>query len=231
VRRPRGSTLFALAASASLALAGCQDILNAILANAAPVGVSASDGDYDDEIRVSWGAPSLSGDKWKDYSVAGYEVRWSWANGGTGAAAGLVSGTGYAIPAAGRRAEYCTVTVETRLSGGSLSSGGEASDRGFAISTQDLAWPDGGADYAISGSDQWYVTMLQRGFDYGFAFAGGGAGTVELYPYKTLDRCASFVSSPGSSSWTCDQDGAGNWFYVRVSPGSPGNGFRASYGF
>ena len=233
---PRGLSLFlgvAGIATASLLFSGCQDILNAMLDSAAPTGLSASDGDYPDRIQVSWGAPSLSGDKWKDYQIAGYNITWASTGSITGSVpesgSAIVSGTGHTIPVtASNRPDLYSVTVETRLRLGSVtSSGGFSSDTGFAIETEPLVWYDGGRDYTMASTDRWYVTMLQKGFTYSFVFPSATA-TVEFYKHKTLDLIhASGLSN--NPSWVCDGDGAGHKFYVRIQTSSPT--FRAGYGF
>jgi len=219
---------FALACA--LSLPGC-DLVNAIMDNGAPMGVSASDGDYANSISVSWSAPSLSSDKWKGYSVSHYEV--SWNSESDSGYADNVYWTSFTISPA-IQAQCYTVTVTAVLSGGWLS-GGSSSDTGFALDTQELTWPDGGAAHAVGGTSQWYVTMLQRGFAYRFDFDGAVGGTVQFYPYKSLDPLAAVTLPAGSPTWTCDEDGAGHKFYVKVQPDSPGTGFAATcdngYGF
>ena len=207
-------------------LLGCQDILNAMLDSAAPTGMSASDGDYPDRIQVSWGAPSLSGDKWKGYEIAGYNVTWN----GPTANPGMIYGTSCSIHIDNiYRATKYTVTVETRFSPSSpTSSGGSVSDDGFAIDTENLVWYDGSRDHTMAGSDRWYVTMFQKGFINSFVFPSA-IGTVDFYKHKTLDLVHASSSPASVQSWTCDADGAGHKFYVRVQTNSPT--FRASYGF
>ena len=211
---------------ASLAFSGCQAILNALTDSAAPTGLSASDGDYANQIQVSWGAPSLSSDKWQGYEIQGYLVTWD----GPTANPGMVYGTSCSIPIdPTHRANKYTVTVETRFKPGSaILSGGSASDDGFAIDTENLTWYDEGGNYTMAGLDRWYVTMLQKGFTYFFVFPST-AGRVDFYNYKTLDSAHLASSSSIIQSWTCDENGAGHKFYVRVR--STDLSFRASYGF
>jgi hypothetical protein len=218
-----------LVLAAALALAGCQDLFNGLVGNAAPTGVSASDGDYANQVYVSWTAPSLTGDTWKDYTVSNYRVSW------TGPTAGwdYAAGTSYAISVIDAdRAKKFTVTVESRLSlgGAPAVSGGSASDTGFALDATDLIWYDGGRDYTVSGTDAWYVTMLQKGFKYSFDISSGG-GTVEFYPYKSLDIVHATSDIGAIQSWTCDDSGAGHKFYVHITPSAAGASFHASYGF
>ena len=224
----RLATAVCLFLAASALLMGCQDLLNALSDSAAPTGVSASDGDYADSIFVSWGTPSLSSDKWAGYTITGYDLSWDGPS-GHGSHFVLGSGTSYSIPVAtSDQAKSYSVTVQTNFSGGSAS-GGSASDTGFALPpTQDLLWYDGGKVYSLA-SDQWYVTMLQKGFTYNFNFASGG-GNVEFYRYKTLDSVGGPVAaSPSVASWTCDDGGKANKFYVHVVTSSPS--YTASYGF
>ena len=223
----RNRILLVLSAAiiASLGLSGCKDLFNALTDSAAPTGLSASDGDYANTIQVSWGAPSLSSDKWQGYSVTGYTI--------TCAALGLnsfpVPGTSYTINVSdAQRAQKYTVRVDTVLL--PASSGEYATDDGFAIDTENLIWHDGGRNYTMAGPDRWYVTMLQKGFTYSFVFPSA-AGTVDFYNYKTLDSAHSSAPAATSQSWTCNENGTGHKFYVHVTPGSPDLSFHASYGF
>jgi hypothetical protein len=223
MRTRRSPIRIAAAAFAALALAGCQDIFNAMLDNAAPTGVSASDGEYPNTIDVSWNAPSLSGDKWKDYTISEYRVSWDGPDSGSH----NTPNTSYSIYVDdSNRAKKYTVTVETRLS--PSASGGSASDDGFALEAEPMTWPDGGRSYPVSGSEAWYLTMLQKGFAYAFDFASG-QGSVEFYPYKTLDLVHTLESIAPNRSWTCDESGTGYKFFVRVKPSSPDSSFKASY--
>jgi hypothetical protein len=223
----RAAYLAAAGLGAMIALSGCQDILNSILDNAAPTGLSASDGDYADSIYVSWGAPNISSDKWAGYSIVGYDISWTGPLSNTVSL--LANVTNYSITAGNLvSASKYNITVTTKLSAGSLS-GGSATDTGFALpAQQDLIWKDGGGNYTVSGGEQWYVTMLQKGFTYNFDF-GGGSGTVEFYPYKSLTLAGS-TGTGSSVSWTCDAEGNGHKFYVHVVPSAPGT-FTASYSF
>jgi hypothetical protein len=211
----------------SAALTGCEDIFNAIIDSPAPTGVTASDGEYADSIYVSWTAPSLSSDKWKDHTVSSYRVSWS-SDADSGSY--WTTSTSYTIHVdpANRAKEY-SVTVETFLS---PSGSGSASDTGFALDTKPLIWPDEGASYTVSGADQWYVTMLQRGFAYRFDFTPG-TGVVEFYPFKTLDLDHAEAAA-AAPTWTCDEEGKNHKFFIRVQPGAPGD-FTAKcdlgYGF
>ena len=226
----RNRILLVLSAAiiASLGLSGCKDLFNALTDSAAPTGLSASDGDYANTIQVSWGAPSLSSDKWQGYEIQGYLVTWD----GPTANPGMVYGTSCSIPIdPTHRAIKYTVTVETRFKPGSaILSGGSASDDGFALDTESLVWYDGGSNYTMAGTDRWYVTMLQKGFTYSFVFPSA-AGTVDFYNYKTLDSAHSSAPAATSQSWTCNENGTGHKFYVHVTPGSPDLSFHASYGF
>lgn len=228
-RRP-GRIALALAASlaAILVLSACQDMFNSLFDTAAPTGVSASDGDYADRVEVHWGAPSLSSDKWKDYSVDHYDVSWS----GPASGSHSTSSTNYAIPvAAGDRAKYYEITVETTLRklGGGTVWGGSASDKGFAMDAEDLIWEDGGRTYTIAGADRWYVTMLQKGFAYSFEFLGPSMGYAEFYDHKTLDPLREKTETASAPAWTCDEDGAWNKFYVHVVPNGSGATFTARF--
>jgi hypothetical protein len=206
----------------SLALSGCQDILNSLLDNGAPTGVNASDGDYKDSIEVSWGAPNLSSDKWKGSFVTGYSISWSGPAGASGSA--RTSGTGCSIPvASANRAQYFDVTVTSEITG-DAGSGASDYDTGFAMDAKELIWPDAGATYNVSGTEQWYMTMLQKGFAYSFDF-GPGTGVVEFYPFKTLDLDHAELAA-AAPAWTCDENGASHKFYVRVQP-SASSGFFA----
>ena len=115
---------------------------------------------------MSWGTPNISSDKWAGKSIAGYDVSW---DGGPLPRFAHVSGNSCSIHVddAYRALSY-EVTVKTVFQGGS--SGGFASDSGFAISTQDLIWRDGGSNCSPAAAEQWYVTMLQTGFTYRFDF-------------------------------------------------------------
>jgi hypothetical protein len=221
----RRARVAVLALASALGLAGCQEIFNSIFDTAAPTGVSASDGEHPDSIEVSWGTPSLTSDKWKGYEISGYDLSWD----GPGADPGFVSGNSCSIrvDSFNRATEYL-VTVTTRFKGGS--SGGSASDEGFALDTEPLLWADGGRPYAIAGVDRWYVTMLQKGFTYTFDFPAATTGPVEFCPYKSLERLHTIPASGSSQAWTCDEDGAANKFFVHVAPGAPTT-FIASYGF
>lgn len=212
----------------TLALLGCQDVVNSLLDNGAPTGVSASDGDYASEIQVSWGAPSMSGDKWKDDSIQDYLVSWSSANDTRNA---TTTSTSYSIPITNDadRAQMYTVTVTARFK--NYGTGVSASDEGFAIDTEDLIWRDGGSNYTITGNDRWYVTMLQKGFTYSFAFPVGEKGTVSFYPYKTLNEVNKTSDAGNVQSWKCDEDGASHKFYVKVDPDSPSSSFGAAFSF
>ncbi|HCM25116.1 MAG TPA: hypothetical protein DIC34_00970 [Treponema sp.] len=214
----------------ALPLSSCYDFFNSLFETAAPGSVSASDGKYANRIEVSWSEPDLSNEKWEGKSVTGYTVSWS--------APGPVSGsdsttsTSYSIPVlAADRAKLYVVQVVTEIDG---SDEGSSGDTGFALETFDLLWYDGGKDYSFTASDRWYVTMLQKGFDYRFAFADGKTGWVEFYEYGTLDLLASAASEAAPVSepvWTCDEDGDWSKFYVRVVPATAGATFRAGYGF
>ena len=168
----------------------------------------------------------MSGDKWKDDSIDGYTVSW---DEGSGLRSGYTTSTSFSIPVAvmDRALPYTvTVTTDFRISSSSPS----ASDEGFALDTEPLLWVDGGKSYSISGADRWYVTMLQRGFTYNFDF-GAGTGTVEFCPYKSLDRITTPTTTPGfTQSWTCDSDGAGYKYFIRVAP-TGASSFTASYAF
>jgi hypothetical protein len=113
---------------------------------------------------------------------------------------------------------------------GGTSSGGSATDTGFALDTEPLVWYDGGTLCAVAGTDRWYVTMLQRGFTYSFDFAGG-TGALEFYTFGTLDMVHEEALPAGIQSWKCDENGASHKFYIRVLPGSPGSSFTATYGY
>lgn len=223
----RNRILLVLSAAilASLALSGCQAILNALTDSAAPTGLSASDGDYANTIQVSWGAPSLSSDKWQGYSVTGYNVSWT----GPVSSSTFVTGTSYPIAVLdANRAQSYHVKVETVLS--PASTGEYATDNGFALDTENLIWYDGGSNYTMAGTDRWYVTMLQKGFTYSFD-SFSTAGTVDFYNYKTLDSVHSSAPAATSQSWTCNENGTGHKFYIHVSTGLSGQTFHASYGF
>jgi hypothetical protein len=207
--------------AAILCLTGCQDFFNGLFDTAAPTGVHASDGEYPDSIQVSWGAPSLSSDKWKDKSIDGYEVSWSGPTSGSA----FAGGTSYSIRTGLVQAAYYTITVKTRVSG---SWEGSAQDTGFALDTQDLLWYDGGSSYQLPQVSDWYLTMLQKGFTYTFTFPG--TGSVSFCPYKSLDPV--YTTEIGSSvSWTCDQDGEGHKFFIKVMPSAWPSSVTASYGF
>lgn len=211
--------VLAAALAATIALVGCQDILNSLLDSGAPTGLNASDGDYGDSISVSWSAPDLSSDKWKGYSVDHYYVSWDSGNYWT-------TSTSCTIRSVTPAVSY-TVTVEAVLD---PSGGGSASDTGFAMDADDLKWYDGGRSYDVSSGEQWYVTMLQKGFSY--RFTGSAVNSVEFYPFKTLESVDSISSSP--FIWKCDEDGTWNKFYVKVNANAAGN-FTAQcdygYGF
>ncbi|MDP3179980.1 MAG: hypothetical protein Q8M76_18860 [Spirochaetaceae bacterium] len=227
----RGALASAVSLSAILVLSSCQDMFNSIFDTAAPTGVSASDGDYSDRVEVHWGAPNLSGDKWKGYSVDHYDVGWSGPDSGS---SGRITSTSFSIPvSAGDRAVYFEVTVETTLRklGGSTESGGEASDKGFAMDAENLIWADGGQAYTIAGADRWYVTMLQKGFVYSFEFQGSSTGYAEFYDYKTLDPQREKTATASAPAWVCDEGGAWNKYYVHVVPSGSGAIFTARYGF
>jgi len=206
-------------------LAGCEEIFNSLFDTAAPTGVSASDGDFANSIEVTWGAPSLTSSKWKDDSVVGYDVSW---NQGPLPNTAFTGSTGYTIKVDPEyRAMSYSVTVQTVLKSGSQ---GSASDTGFALDTETLTWPDGGSNHPIAGADRWYVTMLQKGFTYSFAFASG-MGSVEFCPYKTLDVVHTANAAGMIQTWKCDADGAGNKFFIHVIPSSPGpTSLATSYG-
>jgi hypothetical protein len=218
----------AFAALASLALSGCEDVLNSLLDNAAPTGVDASDGDYPNSISVSWSAPSLSSDTWKGYTIDHYDVSWSWAS-GTGYDYD-VSSTSTTINGVSEAVEYdITVTAILRSPGGGTETGGSASDTGFAMDASPLVWYDGGANYAAGSGDSWYVTMLQEGFAYRFAFIG--TGSAEFYPYESLDSLAGTETS-SSVSWTCDSKGKHHKFYVKITQSGSDPFFaKCSYGY
>jgi len=229
----RGTGLWIAAIMAALTLAGCQDFINSLLDNAAPTGLSASDGDYENSVYVSWGAPNLSSEKWAGYSTAYYEIEWS-STGGDSGSNGFAGSTSYSIPVSSAyRAQYYDVTVTAFLNqpGGGVVPGGSSSERGFALeATTDLIWYDSAALYAGDDGEQWYVTMLQEGFSYSFDFDGENSGDVTFYPYKKLDVDEGPLSG-FSVTWTCDSGDAGNKFYVRVRPTVPGTGFTASCDF
>lgn len=208
-------------------LSGCQDIFNALLETGAPVGVDASDGEYADRIEVHWGAPSLTGEKWEGKSLTGYTLSWSGPDSGEVVLPPDRSSYSISVSAADRAAMY-DITVESEID---HMNEGSAADTGFALETFDLLWYDGGSDYSFTGADRWYVTMLQEGFDYTFAFENGKIGRVEFYAYKTLDKLADTGADGPAPAWTCDEDGNGHKFYARVVPSTPGASFRASYGF
>jgi hypothetical protein len=219
----RSARLAALALLAASLLLGCQDAFNAIFDNAAPTGVSASDGEHANSIEVSWSAPNLSSDKWKDDSVIGYTVSWD---------AGLLPNSGFAASTSFSikvdpeyRAVPYNVTVETILKSGA---GGRASDTGFALETEPMIWADGGKEYTIAGVDRWYVTMLQKDFTYSFAFSSDPSD-IEFCPYKSLSAVHTATDSGSARSWKCDEDGASHKFYIHVMPGSANRTFRASY--
>lgn len=221
-------------------LVSCDDIFNSIFDTGAPTSLSASDGKYANRIEVSWSAPSLSSDKWKDSKVTGYKVEWEWSGSpGSGydeLGAGATSST-INVKAEYRAKEY-SVIVTTEIDGVYE---GSASDTGFALETFDLIWQDGGADYSFSGDDRWYVTMLQKGFRYDFVFAPGELSKIEFYDFGSLDSIheTTDIIVSGSDevlSWVCDEDGARHKFYVRVVPSVPAvapdtTSFRASFGF
>jgi len=217
---------FALIAAAS-AFSGCADILNSLLDNAAPKGVTASKGDYPDRIQVSWSPPDLSSQKWQGYSVYRYLVTWS----GPIDESDFTSDTSYSIyvPPADVAMMF-DVKVTAILTGGGQD-GGSSGDSGFAMNASPLVWYDGGGEYQVSGSDAWFETMLQPGFSYNFAFAGRTTATVEFYAKGTLGPVLGTAGPPASPSWTCDSQGSGNRFYVHVIPSSAGAQFTASYGF
>jgi hypothetical protein len=225
LRRPVAAARAALAAGALCAvilLSGCQDLFNSLFDNGAPTGVTASDGDYADSISVSWGEPDLKSEKWNGATVSYYEIDWSGAVSGSN----TTSGTSYSISTAGNQGQYVTVQVTTHLSSGI--SGAPASDTGFALDTQDLLWLDGGKSYSFTGN-QWYVTMLQKGFTYTFDFASPG-GSVEFCPYKSLDNIHTMGPGPSSSlQWTCDDSGNLHKFYVHVI--GPAPSFTATYSY
>ena len=215
----------------SLLLTGCEEVLNTILDNPVPVGLEATDGEYKDRIEVSWTEPSLTSDKWEGYEITGYDISWS--------AGGDVSGffhtdsTSHSIEVlVGNRARLYNIEVTTIVEGpGGESEEASSSDTGFALETQELLWYDGGREYSCAGNDAWYVTMLQEGFSYSFAFDGGETGFVEFYRYKTLEPLLATTDSGTTPSWKCSGGGDWNKYYVRVVPSSPGTTFRAAYGF
>jgi hypothetical protein len=216
----------ALAAAllASALLAGCEDLANSLFDTAAPTGVEASDGEYADEIRVSWSDPSLSSDKWKDDSIAGYDVSW---DRGPLPNTAYTTGTSYSIkvdPA--YRAQPYSVTVRTVLKSGSQ---GSAGDTGFALDAETLKWPDGGQVHSIEGVDRWYVTMLAKGFTYTFDFSPG-QGTVEFCPYESLDVVHTADAAGSIQAWECDEDGKGSKFFVHVLPSAFPTTVTTGYG-
>lgn len=217
------AAIAAAALAATVFLAGCQDIVNDIFDTGAPTGLSASDGDYADSVEVSWSAPSLTSDKWKGKSITHYRVAWT----GPSSGSKTTNSTSCSIPVSiDNRATYYEVTVTTVIS---WVDEGSTSDKGFAMDSETLFWPDGGKDYAMTGASRWYVTMLQEGFAYRFDF-GASSGNVAFYPYKSLDLIdTGTASAPPSSTvdWKCDEGGNGHKFYVHVTPVAAGSGFRA----
>jgi len=229
----RGAGLGLAVIMAAFALAGCQDVMNSLFDTAAPTGLSASDGDYENSVHVSWGAPNLSSEKWIGYSTAYFVIEWS-STGGDSGSEGPVLSTSYPITVSpAYRAQYYDVTVTAFLNqpGGGVVSGGSESERGFALeATTDLVWPDGAAVYNVADGEQWYVTMLQEGFSYSFDFDGANIGDITFYPYRELDIDKGPLSG-SMVTWLCDSGGAGNKFYVRVRPSVEGTDFTASCDF
>jgi hypothetical protein len=225
--------LMTLVTTASLV--SCEDIFNSIFDTGAPGTLTASDGKYADRIEVSWSAPSLSSGNWEGKSVTGYLVEWTGPDAPTSGTANIPADQTHftiVVDPVHRAKEY--VVEVTSVIDGSWE--GSSSDTGFALETYDLIWEDGGSNYSFPGSDRWYITMLQKGFRYDFAFLSGETGWIEFYDYGTLDvvhgtGLTGVSGEVASPSWICDEDGAGHKFYVRVVPLTPDATFRASFGF
>jgi hypothetical protein len=228
--RPAAVLVVVLAAAA---LVSCMDILNTLLDTAAPLSLSASDGEYGNRIEVDWSAPSLSGEKWVGKSITGYVVEWSGP--ASGSADLSADQTSFALSVGlVNRAKLYTVTVTSVVNGEEEDS---SSDTGFALETYDLVWPDGGSEYSFTGAERWYVTMLQEGFSYDFQFLDGNSGWLEFYDYETLEPLLHATGNTGLSgasstlSWVCDEDGNWHKFYVRVVSAAANTRFFARYGF
>jgi len=213
-------------------LTGCEEVINTILDNPAPMGLEVSDGEYPDRIEVSWIEPSLTSDRWEGWEITGYDISWS-ADGGISGFFHTGS-TSYSIDVSiDERAKLYDIEVTTIVEGpvGGDTEEASSSDTGFALETRELIWYDGGYEYNFSGDDAWYVTMLQKGFTYSFAFSNGETGFVEIYRYKTLEPLLEATATGINPSWKCSGDGDWNKYYVRVVPTSPGAVFHAAYGF
>lgn len=228
---------FLIAFTTTASLVSCDDLFNSLFDTAAPSSLKASDGKYANRIEVSWTAPSLSGGKWDGKSVDGYIVRW-WGP-ETDSAEISASQTGFTIwVSADHRAIEYEIEVATLVDDREE---GSSSDTGFALETYDLIWRDGGADYSFSGTDRWYVTMLQKGFRYDFTFQDSNTGWMEFYDHGTLNkvhdtRDTEPTGAKSSPSWVCDEDGAWHKFYVRVVPSEVAvapdtTSFHARFGF
>ncbi len=215
--------------AALLTLSSCDVIIGAILNSHAPTGVEASDGEYADRVVVDWNAPSFSEEDEATHTVTGYTVSWS------GAVTGSVSTTSTSYTIGGMNigdralAVYVTVTAHIDVSGGSGETASN-SDEGFALQSRDLVWNpswttaalpnDSGSDAGYDG-DTWFVTMLQKGFQYHFD-TGTDGDTISFYDYESVDSPVDSVAtaSGGLATWTCDDNGNGHKFYVRVHSAS-----------
>jgi len=229
-RHPFGIGLYiAVLSCVSLLLSSCEEVINTILDNPAPLGLEATDGEYADRIEVSWLEPSLTSDKWEGYEIVRHDITWS-AEGVSGSS--HTHSTSFDISVSlGDRAKLYDIRVTTIVEGPGDTEEASSSDTGFALETEELLWYDNGREYGLTGNDAWYVTMLQKGFTYSFAFGGGETGLVEFYRYETLEPLLATTESGTTPSWKCSGGGDGNKYYVRVVPSTPGAAFRAGYGF
>ncbi len=213
----------------SLACVSCEDFWNTVLDIPAPIALSVSDGDYSNSLEVNWASPSLASDKWEGYSIKEYKITWT----GPFSGSTTTEGTSYTIYVSSEdRAEIFQVSVSLTLKTplGGTETAGSASDTGFAMDAKKLVWQDGeGVRHSFSGEDQWYTTMLQKGFKYTLDFDDSTQASLSVYAYKTLSPVIVSLPQGNEAAWLCNDFGNNGKFYIQVRPETPGAGFRATY--
>jgi hypothetical protein len=222
-----------LAAFAIIAFSGCEPTSGTGSLGAVRE-FSASKGDYDDHIALTWSAISetdLNGGRLDRYRVEYQDASDNWVG------IGYTSELSYDV-ALSATFLYATpyefrVVAEIVDANGKIKEVPSASDTGFALSYTKLQFYTTPANaLAHPTGSGWYKVDLQKGMTYHFTGVADAAGTLQLYSVDDLILSETLPSLPAGSpyevTWACTASGLS--FLEVIDPGATFS-FAAYYTF
>lgn len=215
-----------------LVFTGCDTTVNAITDGERPTNVSATDGEYPNEIRVTWTAPDPAEDESGDeIAIESYEVFRSTGDDLRGLLEEIDSGATSYIdqsPSLLQGTKY-NYWIRVRFDNGDTK--WSDSDTGYAITASEISAGStlsrhvrtyDAADAPASANGKvWFRLLVQRGWDYEIRADDDSSTTgttVRFLHEKQLEPASgSSDSETGSYTFTADRNGI---YFIELEGGS-----------